>query len=65
VDGTFDAGEVIHCVDNKGMEFARGVVNYSSTEIERVKGLKTTEIEKTLGYRVYDEVIHRDNLVVL
>ncbi len=65
VDGTFDAGEVIHCVDKSGMEFARGVVNYSSSEIERLKGLKTDQIEKTLGYRVFDEIIHRDNLVVL
>jgi len=65
VDGTFDAGEVVHCVDLKGMEFARGVVNYSSVEIGRIKGIKTTEIVKTLGYKIYDEVIHRDNLVVL
>lgn len=65
IDGVFEAGEVIHCVDMKGMEFARGVVNYSSREIESIMGLKTTEIEKVLGYKVYDEVIHRDNLVVL
>jgi len=65
VDGAFDAGEVVHCVDIKGMEFARGVSNYSSVEIARIKGLKTKEVETTLGYKVYDEVIHRDNLVVL
>ncbi|MBI5903699.1 MAG: glutamate 5-kinase [Deltaproteobacteria bacterium] len=65
VDGTFDAGEVVHCVDMKGMEFARGVSNYSSSEIARIKGLKTKEVEAALGYKVYDEVIHRDNLVVL
>lgn len=65
VDGSFDAGEVVHCVDSKGMEFARGVVNYSSVEIMRIKGLKTSELERVLGYKVYDEVIHRDNLVVL
>ncbi len=65
VDGSFDAGEVIHCVDLGGMEFARGLVNYSSAEIDRIKGLRTSDIEKVLGYRVYDEVIHRDNLVVL
>lgn len=65
VDGTFDAGEVVHCVDIKGMEFARGVSNYNSVEIARIKGLKTKEVEAALGYKVYDEVIHRDNLVVL
>ena len=65
VDGSFDAGEVVHCVDGRGMEFARGMVNYSSAEIKRIKGLKSSELEGVLGYKVYDEVIHRDNLVVL
>ncbi len=65
VDGTFDAGEVVHCVDSLGMEFARGVVNYSSVEIGKIKGIKTSEVVKTLGYKIYDEVIHRDNLVVI
>jgi len=65
VEGSFEAGEVIHCVDEKGMEFARGVVNYSSQEVDKIKGLKTGRIEDVLGYRVYDEVIHRDNLVVM
>jgi len=65
VDGAFDAGEVVHCVDSKGMEFARGLTNYSSSEIQRIKGMKTAELVKVLGYKVYDEVIHRDNLVVL
>lgn len=65
VEGAFDAGEVIHCVDEKGMEFARGVSNYSSDEIKRIMGLKSAEIEKALGFKVYDEVIHRDNLVVV
>jgi glutamate 5-kinase len=65
VDGAFDAGEVIHCVDSRGMEFARGLSNYSSFEIQKIKGMKTAELVKVLGYKVYDEVIHRDNLVVL
>lgn len=65
IDGTFEAGSVVLCVDLSGMHFARGVVNYSSIELNRIKGFKTTEIETILGYKVYDEVIHRDNLVVL
>lgn len=65
VDGSFDAGEVVHCVDLKGKEFARGVANYSSSEISKIKGRKSSELESVLGYKVYDEVIHRDNLVVL
>lgn len=65
VDGSFDAGEIVHCVDLNGMEFARGVSNYSTSEIRRIKGLKSSEIEGVLGYKVYDEVIHRDNLVLI
>ena len=65
VDGTFESGEVIHCMDSSGMELARGISNYSSREIESIRGRKTGEIEEILGYRVYDEVIHRDNLVIL
>lgn len=65
VDGSFESGEVVHCVDQAGMEFARGVANYSSSELKRIKGLKSAEVVSVLGYKVYDEVIHRDNLVVL
>jgi glutamate 5-kinase len=65
VEGSFEAGEAVHCVDSTGMEFARGVVNYGSVEIEKLKGKKSGAIEEVLGYKVYDEVIHRDNLVVL
>ncbi|MFH1594387.1 MAG: glutamate 5-kinase, partial [Candidatus Omnitrophota bacterium] len=46
-------------------EFARGLTNYSSKEIERIKGLKTGAIEAALGYKDHDEVVHRDNLVIL
>jgi len=52
-------------IDSNGKEFARGLTNYSSDEVERMKGLKTNEIEKALGYKDHDEVIHRDNLVIL
>ncbi|MBI5344417.1 MAG: glutamate 5-kinase, partial [Deltaproteobacteria bacterium] len=65
VDGTFDAGEVVRLVDLNKTEFARGVANYGSEEIRKIQGRKTSGIEQILGYKVYDEVIHRDNLVVL
>ncbi len=65
VDGEFESGEVVHCVDSGGMEFARGLTNYSSAEIRLIKGARSAEIERKLGYKVYDEVIHRDNLVVI
>ncbi|PIV66139.1 MAG: glutamate 5-kinase, partial [Nitrospirae bacterium CG01_land_8_20_14_3_00_44_22] len=41
------------------------ITNYSSAEIEKIKGRKTSDVEKVLGYRYSDEVIHRDNLVIL
>jgi len=58
-------GQVVTVVDREGREVARGLVNYSSAELEQIKGLKTEAIEKLLGHKNYDEVIHRDNLVVL
>lgn len=61
----FSAGEVIRIVDEKDVEFARGLVNYSSEEIEKIRRLKSSEIASVLGYKRYDEVIHRDNLVIL
>lgn len=64
IEGNFDSGDAVSCVSPNGKEIARGIVNYSSEEIKRIKGLKTTEIEKILGYKYFDEVIHRDNLVI-
>lgn len=65
VRGQFGAGDSVSCIAEDGVEFARGLVNYGSDEIRRIKGHKTTEIESILGYRYFDEVIHRDDLVVL
>jgi len=64
-EGAFRAGDVIGIAGPRGREFARGLVNYSSKEIERIKGLKTSEIESALGYKDHDEAVHRDNLVIL
>ena len=65
VDGDFKNGDVISVIGkNNHQEFGRGLTNYSSEEINKVKGLKTSEIRKILGYKTYDEVIHRDNLVI-
>ena len=58
-------GAPIHCVDQTGTAFAAGLVNYASAEIEKIKGHKTQEIAVILGHKDYDEVIHRDNLVIL
>jgi len=65
VQGDFEAGDCVACADRAGKEFAKGLANYSSEAVARIKGLKTSEIQKTLGYKDYDEVIHRDNLVIL
>ncbi len=64
VEGSFDAGAVVSCVSVDGREVARGLTNYSSEELRKIKGLKTFEIERVLGYKTSDEVIHRDNMVV-
>jgi glutamate 5-kinase len=58
-------GDVVSLVGPDKAEFARGLTNYTAEEVERIKGIKTGEIERALGYRHSDEVIHRDNLVVL
>lgn len=65
VRGQFGAGDSVSCLGEDGVEFARGLVNYSSDEIRRIQGCKTSQIESILGYRYFDEVIHRDDLVVI
>lgn len=65
VEGSFKAGDCVNCTDLKGNVFARGLTKYSSADLERIKGLKTSEIEHVLGHKDYDEVIHRDDLVIL
>jgi glutamate 5-kinase len=65
VRGAFGTGDCVRCLDLSGEEFARGLVNYSSQELIQIKGLHTSKIEKTLGYKAYDEIIHRDDLVLL
>jgi len=64
-EGDFEFGDSVRCISENGKEFARGLVNYNSKEMEHIKGKRTDEIETILGYRYYDEVIHRDNLVML
>jgi glutamate 5-kinase len=63
--GSFEAGDAVYCLDPGGKRIAKGLTNYSSAEIEKIKGKKTSEIEGILGYQYSDEVIHRDNLVLL
>ena len=64
MEGTFERGDAIRLCDLDSKEFARGVTNYSSAELNRIKGKKSTEIEAILGYKYNDEVVHRDNMVL-
>lgn len=66
VEGDFTAGEVVAVVSKAdGREFGRGLVNFDAAELRKIRGAQTREIEALLGYHSVDEVIHRDNLVIL
>jgi glutamate 5-kinase len=64
VDGRFDYGDAVSLRDPNDKEFARGLSNYTVAELQKIQGHHTKEIESLLGYKYYDEVIHRDNLVL-
>ena len=65
VGGRFGAGDCVSCLDPTGTEIARGLVNYGSDDVAKICGRHTNEIQAILGYRLGDEVIHRDHLVIL
>ena len=65
VEGDFPAGSVVNVRGPEGPAFARGVAEYSSAEIRRVQGLHTREVAAVMGSPEFEEVIHRDNMVVL
>jgi len=64
-EGDFQFGDSVSILNQHQKEIARGLANYSSLEIKRIKGAPTKDIERILGYKYYDEVINRDDLVVL
>jgi len=64
VKGEFKTGDSIRIMSGEGREVGRGLVNYASDELKKIMGKKTGEIDGILGYKYYDEVIHRDNLVI-
>lgn len=64
MEGTFGVGELVSIVGEDRKEIARGLTNYSTTELALIKGRHSSEIETILGYKDYDEVVHRDNLIV-
>ncbi len=65
VDGDFTRGDTVFIVDASNRRIACGIANYSSEDIARIRGLKSREIEDTLGYHYGQEVVHRNNLVLL
>lgn len=65
VVGDFQSGSTISVFDKEGHELARGLVHYTASELEKIKGCKSSDIEGILGHKNYDEVIHRDDLVIL
>jgi glutamate 5-kinase len=65
IAGNFHFGDAVYCVDTASQRFAQGLVNYSMTDLQAIIGQHTSRIENILGSKEYDEVIHRDNLVLL
>lgn len=65
VEGEFERGDIVDVVDSKDARIARGKASYASAEVDRIKGCKTSQIEAILGEKPFDEVIHRDNLVLM
>jgi glutamate 5-kinase len=65
VVGEFDKGDVVGVRDPQGQEFARGLTNYAAAEARQIRGLRTDQARLAFGAALYDEVIHRDNLVLI
>jgi glutamate 5-kinase len=65
VSGSFQRGDSVEIRDGGGNRVAAGLVNYASEELERIRGLRSDRIAEALGYSYADEVVHRDNLVLL
>ncbi len=64
VEGDFHVGDPVLCLDGGGKILAKGLTNYGAEEVRKIMGLKTSKIHQVLGYKDYDEVIHRDNMAV-
>jgi glutamate 5-kinase len=65
VVGSFGKGDVVSLCDPAGAEFARGLTNYPSATVDKLRGVRTERIREVLGTCPYEEVVHRDNLVVI
>lgn len=64
IEGSFDLGDAVEIVDTKGTIIGKGIVNYTSDELHKIKGKNTQEIKKIFGSKYYEEVINRDDLIM-
>jgi glutamate 5-kinase len=64
ITGDFSPGDVVKITNSQGREIASGLSNYSNQDLHRIRGKKTAEVRALLGESAYDEVVHRDNLVI-
>jgi len=65
VSGDFQRGDLVSCLNKKGTEVARGLVNYNSSDSRKISGKASSEFQELLGYSDDEEIIHRDNLVLV
>ena len=65
VRGPFQRGDIIAVLSPEGTQFACGITNYKSQDITLIRGLRSDRIQSTLGYHYGQEVVHRNNLVLL
>ncbi|HLO87851.1 MAG TPA: glutamate 5-kinase [Nostocaceae cyanobacterium] len=65
IEGEFETQDAVQLCDKNGNEIARGLVNYNSEELQKIRGHRSNEIPEILGYVGADTVIHRDNLVLI
>jgi glutamate 5-kinase len=65
VRGEFEIGELVQICGHDGGVIARGLASYSAAELQQIKGLKSSQIEKTLGYCYRDEVVHRSEMTLV
>jgi glutamate 5-kinase len=65
IEGSFKVGDVIGVKNASGVEIARGISNYDQDDAVRIMGKRTGDIEKILGHRNYEELIHRNNMAIL
>ena len=64
VSGRFEPGDCVRMVGPDGVEFARGLASYGASEVARIAGRRSNEVERILGFQMGDAVVHRNDLVV-